>query len=287
MGHLPGRPDRRDPARQRLGLERRPLRRCAGGARRAVLQPPVQRQVARRWSTSHRRSSPSSGCPRRRRWSGRTSFRLEHGHSRREDSRVVKVKIEPACSTGRSAGRGGRLQQRRGVHRRLRREGDPAAQDRGARGPGLRPAPRPGIHRVTDALAQVVVWLNAAANAPGTGPARPGRRRCRAGSRPRSIAAVTGVLLLVVFKYTSNQRAIKRVRDDINANLLALKLFKDSTAVSLRAQGRILLRRVPAVRPRDRADARHGACRCRCSWASSRSGTRPGRSGSARRPSSP
>jgi hypothetical protein len=46
--------------------------------------------------------------------------------------------------------------------------------------------------------------------------------------------------LLVVFKYTSNQDAIKRVRDDINAHLLALKLFKDSTSVSLRAQGRIL-----------------------------------------------
>ena len=42
------------------------------------------------------------------------------------------------------------------------------------------------------------------------------------------VAAVTGVLLLAVFKYTSNQRAIKRVRNDINANLLALKLFKDS-----------------------------------------------------------
>ena len=54
------------------------------------------------------------------------------------------------------------------------------------------------------------------------------------------VAAVTGVLLLAVFKYTSNQRAIKRVRDDINANLLALKLFKDSARVALQAQGRIL-----------------------------------------------
>ena len=49
------------------------------------------------------------------------------------------------------------------------------------------------------------------------------------------------MLLLAVFKYTSNQRAIQRVRNDINANLLALKLFKDSAAVSLRSQGRILL----------------------------------------------
>jgi hypothetical protein len=54
------------------------------------------------------------------------------------------------------------------------------------------------------------------------------------------VAAVTGVLLLVVFKYTSDQRKIERVRNDINANLLALKLFKDSTRVSLRAQGSLL-----------------------------------------------
>ena len=47
--------------------------------------------------------------------------------------------------------------------------------------------------------------------------------------------------MLAVFKYTSNQHAIKRVRNDINANLLALKLFKDSATVALRAQGRLLL----------------------------------------------
>ena len=44
----------------------------------------------------------------------------------------------------------------------------------------------------------------------------------------------------VVFKYTSNQRAIKRARDDIKAHLLALKLFKENTRVIFRAQGRIL-----------------------------------------------
>jgi hypothetical protein len=47
--------------------------------------------------------------------------------------------------------------------------------------------------------------------------------------------------LLIVFKYTSNQSAIKRVRADIKAHLLALKLFKESATVALRAQGRILL----------------------------------------------
>ena len=44
--------------------------------------------------------------------------------------------------------------------------------------------------------------------------------------------------MLVVFKYTSQQEAIRRVRDDIKAHLLALKLFPDSLAVTFRAQGR-------------------------------------------------
>lgn len=54
------------------------------------------------------------------------------------------------------------------------------------------------------------------------------------------VAAATGVLLLAVFKYTSNQGAIHRARSRIDANLLALKLFKDSARVALGAQGRIL-----------------------------------------------
>lgn len=88
-------------------------------------------------------------------------------------------------------------------------------------------------------LTQIVAWLNNAANALGRPLLAP------IGVLPgwlsaTLIAALTGVLLLVVFKYTSNQRAIRRVRDDIDAHLLALKLFKDSTKVSLRAQGRIL-----------------------------------------------
>ncbi len=53
------------------------------------------------------------------------------------------------------------------------------------------------------------------------------------------ISAVTGVFLLVIFKYTSNQRAIGRVRDDIKANMLALKLFKDSISVTLHAEARV------------------------------------------------
>lgn len=87
-------------------------------------------------------------------------------------------------------------------------------------------------------LAHLIAWLNAFANALG------GLLLAPVAYLPgwlsaTLVAAITGVLLLVVFKYTSNQCAIKRVRDDIKANLLALKLFKDSPAVTLRAQGRV------------------------------------------------
>ena len=91
-----------------------------------------------------------------------------------------------------------------------------------------------------NALAQATAWLSAASSFLGgflLAPVAmlPGWLSATAA------AAVTGVLLLVVFKYTSNQAAIKRVRNDINANLLTLKLFKDSARVALAAQGRLLL----------------------------------------------
>ena len=53
------------------------------------------------------------------------------------------------------------------------------------------------------------------------------------------ISAITGVILLLIFKHTSNQNAIGLVRDNINANMLVLKLFKDSLAVTLQALMRI------------------------------------------------
>jgi hypothetical protein len=92
---------------------------------------------------------------------------------------------------------------------------------------------------MTGWLALFAAWLSAVANAMGRILLAP------VGSLPgwlsaTLVAAATGILLLVVFKYTSNQRAIKRVRDDISADLLALKLFKDSARVSLQAQARIL-----------------------------------------------
>jgi hypothetical protein len=91
-----------------------------------------------------------------------------------------------------------------------------------------------------DVLVGIAVRLNAVANRLGEWLLAP------VGALPvwlsaTLVAAVTGLLLLVVFKFTSNQRAIKRARDDIDASLLAMKLFKDSPRATLQAQGRLLV----------------------------------------------
>ena len=87
-------------------------------------------------------------------------------------------------------------------------------------------------------LAQIIVWINVLTNAlakvllaiiaylPGW-------------LSNTIISAVVGVVMLIIFKYTSNQKAIEKVRDSIKANLLALKLFKDSISVTLNVQGKV------------------------------------------------
>jgi uncharacterized membrane protein (DUF106 family) len=85
---------------------------------------------------------------------------------------------------------------------------------------------------------QLITWLNVVTNAIG------GLLLAPVAAVPgwlsiTVISAVLGVLLLVIFKYTSNQKAIGRVRDDIKANLLAVKLFKDSISVTFRSQARV------------------------------------------------
>jgi hypothetical protein len=54
------------------------------------------------------------------------------------------------------------------------------------------------------------------------------------------LSALAGVLLMIAFRYTSNQRGIGAARDAISANLLSLKLYKGELGVALRAQGRLL-----------------------------------------------
>jgi len=88
-------------------------------------------------------------------------------------------------------------------------------------------------------LTQVIVGCNAVANWVGKGLFPIGYLP---GWLSATLVAIgTGILLLLIFKYTSNQQAIKRVRADIRANLLAVRLFKDDIGVGLRAQGRVLL----------------------------------------------
>jgi hypothetical protein len=54
------------------------------------------------------------------------------------------------------------------------------------------------------------------------------------------LSILTGIVMLIAFRYTSNQDAIGRAKDDIKANLLALKLYKDELSVTFRAQWRLL-----------------------------------------------
>lgn len=51
---------------------------------------------------------------------------------------------------------------------------------------------------------------------------------------------MTGLLMLFIFRFTSNQKEIKKVKNKIKAHLLELRLYKDSLSISLKAQGNIL-----------------------------------------------
>ncbi|UCE46535.1 MAG: hypothetical protein JSW47_13035 [Phycisphaerales bacterium] len=87
-------------------------------------------------------------------------------------------------------------------------------------------------------VAQIISWINVLTNAFGTIVLAP--VAVLPGWLSNTIiSAVTGVFFLVIFKYTSNQSAIGKVRDDIKANILALKLFKDSILVTLHAEARV------------------------------------------------
>lgn len=54
------------------------------------------------------------------------------------------------------------------------------------------------------------------------------------------ISFLTSLLMLFVFRFTSNQKGIRQVKNKIKAHLLELRLFKDSLSLSLKAQGNIL-----------------------------------------------
>jgi len=55
------------------------------------------------------------------------------------------------------------------------------------------------------------------------------------------ISLVIGLVMVVVFRYTSDQKAIHVAKDRLKAHLLALRLFQDQIPVVLKSYGRIVL----------------------------------------------
>jgi hypothetical protein len=53
-------------------------------------------------------------------------------------------------------------------------------------------------------------------------------------------SVVTGIIMTYVFGKTSNQRALRRAADNIRAQLLAVKLFKDDLVVTFHCQVKLL-----------------------------------------------
>jgi hypothetical protein len=55
------------------------------------------------------------------------------------------------------------------------------------------------------------------------------------------ISLIIGLLMVIVFGYTSDQKAIRVAKDQLKAHLLALRLFQDQIHVVLRSYGRIVM----------------------------------------------
>jgi uncharacterized membrane protein (DUF106 family) len=51
---------------------------------------------------------------------------------------------------------------------------------------------------------------------------------------------VTGIIMLLIFRYTSDQKRIKEAKDRIKAHLLEIRIFKDDLRIQLSAQKDIL-----------------------------------------------
>lgn len=55
------------------------------------------------------------------------------------------------------------------------------------------------------------------------------------------VSVLTGILLLVVYRYASDQRAIRRAKDKLEAHLLEVRLFQEQLRAVLRAYPRLFL----------------------------------------------
>ncbi len=54
------------------------------------------------------------------------------------------------------------------------------------------------------------------------------------------VSVLTALVMLVAFRYTSNQEGIRRIKARIQAHLLELRLYKDSLRTTFASQGKIL-----------------------------------------------
>ena len=54
------------------------------------------------------------------------------------------------------------------------------------------------------------------------------------------VSWLTGVLMVLLFRFTSNQKELRRVKNRMQAHLLAVRLFQEQVGVVLRAQWRLL-----------------------------------------------
>lgn len=54
------------------------------------------------------------------------------------------------------------------------------------------------------------------------------------------VCLLTGIFMLLIFRYTSNQKGIRQAKDKIKAHFLELRLFKEDFSLMMRAQGKIL-----------------------------------------------
>jgi hypothetical protein len=54
-----------------------------------------------------------------------------------------------------------------------------------------------------------------------------------------AVSIVIGFVMVIVFRYTSNQKAIARAKDQLKAHLLAVRLYQDQLPVVVRSYGRI------------------------------------------------
>ncbi|MHC4130284.1 MAG: hypothetical protein ACYSUA_19405, partial [Planctomycetota bacterium] len=55
-----------------------------------------------------------------------------------------------------------------------------------------------------------------------------------------AVSVVAGVGMTVVFRYTSNQRALRAVARRTKAQLMCLRIFKDDLGVAIRCQGSLI-----------------------------------------------